>query len=380
MARASTETVAEIIGDIYDCSLSPDKWAATLTRITQSLDAAYTTISLGHPGAPVGRMAVHSPWCPEKLRELNEDYGVDGVPGLRDVVFGDLDHPRSTLEQMTEAEFQTSPFYRNWVRPQNLREACVVKVVHTADRFGIMASITRATRDALGEDERQLVAILSPHIRRASMIGDLLDHRRVALNVYRTALDELATPIVLTGADARVQYANRAAERLLAGNGPLTSTAGLLAAANPVATPALIDAIARTAGSEGALGGRGIGIPISAPGQSPAIAYVLPLSNLGDRALLAPAAAAVFISTTTSSAPPPEAALATLFDLTPAEARVFCRIGSGQTITQAGDDLQIGSSTLKTHLNRIFAKTGAARQSDLIQIYNDISSPSIGGS
>lgn len=87
------------------------------------------------------------------------------------------------------------------------------------------------------------------------------------------------------------------------------------------------------------------------------------------------ACAAVFISTTTSASPPPEDVLITLYDLTPAEARVVLRIGKGLTAPQCAIRLDISENTLKTHLGRIFAKTDTARQTDLVRLVANVGSP-----
>ncbi|WP_292403846.1 helix-turn-helix transcriptional regulator, partial [Mesorhizobium sp.] len=73
--------------------------------------------------------------------------------------------------------------------------------------------------------------------------------------------------------------------------------------------------------------------------------------------------------------PTPEAVLTTLFDLTPAEARVLLRVGSGLNASKTALSLGIGENTLKTHLNRIFAKTGTRRQADLVKLISDIGTP-----
>jgi hypothetical protein len=36
--------------------------------------------------------------------------------------------------------------FQNWAKPQGLREACITKFVHTADRIGLLGCTTRASR------------------------------------------------------------------------------------------------------------------------------------------------------------------------------------------------------------------------------------------
>ena len=162
---------------------------------------------------------------------------------------------------------------------------------------------------------------------------------------------------------------------MLSADAPIQSRSGVLQSQNPTMGGALLTAIAAAANADITLGARGIGLPISGAGQSPAVAYVLPLTAGTARAAFSPARAAVFVSTTISATPIPEAVLITLFDLTPAEARVLLKIGSGVGATATALALGIGENTLKTHLNRIYAKTGTSRQPDLVKLIADIGAP-----
>lgn len=375
MERLSGEVLGSIIGDIYDCVLNPEGWTEVMIRITETMDAAYSTIALADIAGNHGRFAARSPWDAERMRVLQEDYDFDAIPGLKAVVVGDVDTPIATLSHMSEAELRQTPFFQNWAKPQGLREGCIIKFVHTPDRIGLMGCTTRADRGTISVEEQRFMALLSPHLRRASLIGDLLDQARVTASLYRQALDHLAVPVVLTGANGAILHANEAAQRMLSAQGPILSRHGLLQAQNPAVVLALQEAIAGAASADASLGSRGIGLPISAPGQPPAVAYVLPLTEGTARAAFRPACAAVFVSTTTSASPLPEAVLTTLFDLTPAEARVLLRIGSGVSAPRSAASLGIGENTLKTHLNRIFAKTGTRRQADLVKLISDMGVP-----
>ena len=115
--------------------------------------------------------------------------------------------------------------------------------------------------------------------------------------------------------------------------------------------------------------------PAAAAGAPPAVAYVLPLSQGTARAAFQPACAAVFVSTTTAASPLPEAVLTTLFDLTPAEARVLVTVGSGLSSAKSVEALGVSENTLKTHLSKIYAKTGTSRQADLVKLVADIGAP-----
>ncbi len=138
-----------------------------MTRITKAIDAAYTTIALASTADNHGRFTAQSPWDPVQMRALQEDYDFDGIPGLKAAVVGDIDTPVTTLSHMSEAELQQTPFFQNWAKPQGLREACITKFVHTADRIGLMGCTTRASRGTISVEDQRFLALLSPHMRRA---------------------------------------------------------------------------------------------------------------------------------------------------------------------------------------------------------------------
>jgi DNA-binding CsgD family transcriptional regulator/PAS domain-containing protein len=379
MSRLTPDLLSSIIGDIYDCAINPSGWSAALSRITLALDAAYTTISMANPVDNHGRMAAQSPWDPEQLRILNEDYGIEGVPGLKRVLYNDVDEAWSTLANIPEDEFQQTPFYQNWAKPQGLRDACLVKFVHTADRIGIMGCITRAGRDIIGPQEQAFIANLSPHLRRAALIGDLLDQARVEAQFYQSTLNGLAIAVVLTDNEGRIRFANTAAEAMFAKAGPLTRLNGVVKTQNPVAQLPLLAALDLAATSDQSLGTGGIGIPISAQNQPAAVAYVLPLAAGTARASFKPATVAIFVSTTTSASPPPQAVLMALYDLTPAEARVAVAAMGGNSKQDIQVQHQISENTLKTHLARVYKKTGSNTIADLVKLAATISSPNKNG-
>jgi DNA-binding CsgD family transcriptional regulator len=65
-----------------------------------------------------------------------------------------------------------------------------------------------------------------------------------------------------------------------------------------------------------------------------------------------------------------------VFGLTPAETRLLSRLLAGRTLEEAAAEFGIAISTAKTHLRAIFAKTGVARQADLVRLGASLVPPS----
>ena len=98
---------------------------------------------------------------------------------------------------------------------------------------------------------------------------------------------------------------------------------------------------------------------------APAVAHVLPLAAGDIRTRLLPhATAAVFITEAQNLPIAGIDAIAKSFDLTPAETRIMGLVTNGTTVARAAQSLAISEATAKTHLARIFSKTGVARQAE----------------
>jgi DNA-binding CsgD family transcriptional regulator len=219
-----------------------------------------------------------------------------------------------------------------------------------------------------------LVQRLSPHLRRAFMIGETLERTRWGAEITLAALSGIATPILICDASARLIFANSAAEESLDAKGSLLVRRGRVEPRSPAVRPNFLEALQRATSSDLALGRRGVGVPLLAQPQA-AYAYVLPLLGAGTRRIGHQPLVAIFLSTRQGRALPEDAILMTLFDLTPAEARIMSRIADGHSTIMLTNEFGISVNTMKSHLARIFAKTGCARQADLVKLMSELSLP-----
>jgi DNA-binding CsgD family transcriptional regulator len=206
------------------------------------------------------------------------------------------------------------------------------------------------------------------------MIGETLERTRWGAEAALAALSGIATPIVICDATGRLVFVNPAGEETLRDEGPLLVRHGLVEPRSLAVRVNFSEALHRAASSDLALGRRGVGVPLAAQPEV-AYAYILPLLGAGVRRVSSQPLVAIFLSTRKGRALPEDAILMTLFDLTPTEARIMSRIGDGQSPATLKEDFGISANTVKTHLARIFAKTGCGRQADLVRLMSELSLP-----
>jgi DNA-binding CsgD family transcriptional regulator len=218
--------------------------------------------------------------------------------------------------------------------------------------------------------------LLVPHIRRAVAISDILDIRKLEAHALTATLDSFSTGVVVVGDRGRILHANNSAHTMFSAAGPVSASAGFLKAHDADAHRELENAIAVAQRNEAAIGAAGIGVALGASGSEPSIAHVLPLTGGDLRTRLVPQATAVVFITRAEAKPAANLQpVADNFGLTPAEARVLEHLAGGATVAETAQDLGISLNTAKTHLARIFSKTGAARQADLIALINRLVPP-----
>lgn len=377
------EKLSAVIGKIYDSAVDPALWPDALEAACGLIGAtmgSVTIFDLRHISARWGaQWGGDLAWA--KLYEEKYAAMMPFWPVLHRVEVGDIADTRKMCDQIgiSTEEFRQSRFFREWAKPAGYHDVVACTIMRSGSQMGAFQMHTPPTRELIGPKDMVIAELLTPHVRRAVAIGDLLDMKSIVSTAFESTLDGLAIAVVLVDANARIRHANAAAERMLMTGGPIYSRDGALQAGTSQATLSLATAIARAASNETQIGLAGIGVPISGPTGRPAIGHVLPLRSGKLRPDLAPGAvAAVFVTPAQVDTLPPVEALAALYELTPAESRVLVEIASGKNRAAAAESLGIADSTVKTHLNRVFEKTGTSEQSELAKLVASLTPPVIG--
>jgi DNA-binding CsgD family transcriptional regulator/PAS domain-containing protein len=306
-------------------------------------------------------------------------YGADIIElwgGAERIAQYPLGEPIVQSQAVPQEIISTNRYYREWAVPKGLFDAVAVGLVR--DRSMVGNAIFSQHESAGAIDEAQLggLRLLAPHIRRAVTISNLFDLKTVEAATFAATVEALTIGVVLTDEHAKIVHANAAAETMLAAGDLILMQHGRIAVQSATTTNSLQSAIAQAAKDEAALGQKGIGIPILRPSGEPLVIHVLPLRRGPMRANLAQrAAAALFVAS--ASAPPQmsHVALNQLYDLTPAEIRIFELICEGHTRDAISGLLGVTVATVKSHLLHVFEKTGCRRQVDLVRLAKSLTFP-----
>ncbi len=374
----SAARVSELIGLLYDCAIDPQRWEPALDAIYMEL--GFINAGLGIQALPSGApllMVERGPHpdaairTPEYLAGTLEIWG-----GVRRI----MDYPMDEPILLTQATGRTSfaGFYAwdKFAEPAGLIDLMAIAFARDATMIGSVAMARHASQGPVGEPEMAALRLIAPHIRRVVAISRLLELKTVEAATFSGALESLSSGIVLVDEQLGVVHANGAAAAMMERGDPIRQVAGKLVFSHPLATAALADAVADCADAEHDLGRRGLGVPLKRTNGEALVAHVLPL-RVGEirPGLNASATAAIFIAAAAAQPQLPGDALALLYDLTPAESRVFESIAAGHAPADIASRLGVATATVKTHLLRVFQKTGCNRQADLVKLAGSLVMP-----
>jgi DNA-binding CsgD family transcriptional regulator/PAS domain-containing protein len=379
----SAERLSQLVGLIYDAAIDPARWPTVMEEIRTELGFHNSTLNLQH--LPSGRMLtnVTTNITPEYLAMM-EGAGPDVIEqwgGAQVAMSIPLDEP-AVLTQVNPAfdvRTTTNRYYLAFARPQGIVDVMAIGLARDERGIGTLSFGRHEKAGPIGAREIAVARLLVPHLQRAATINRMLDEAVLARASFEATLELLAVPVVLVDRDSRMLYANPPARLMLERGDTIRLQDGALEARNAGAASALAVAIAHAARNESGIARRGLGIPLHGGGGGGAGAlHVLPLRP-GRAGGESGAVAAVFVAQADAPFVAPTAVVASLFDLTPAEARVFEQVASGRTVAEAAVTLGVGQSTAKTHLLRIYGKVGVRRQSALMQIAASLAPPVLQG-
>jgi DNA-binding CsgD family transcriptional regulator len=271
---------------------------------------------------------------------------------------------------VSERELVRTGCYNDIVRPQGAHHSVYAMIPFDGDHNAVFQIGRRFGMEPIGVQEIAVVDALLPHMRRALQIGRRFSSLESELDAALMALDQFRIGVVLISGTCEVIFANCVAEAIFARNDGL----GVLHRHLMAATPALTAALARLIGGAVETGG---GHGLSAGGV---LALPRPSMLRPFEVLVAPIpagarmfdalhpGATVFIADPEQTYEVPTGVVARLYDLTPAEARVACAIAMFNSLPVAAEHLGIAVTTARTHLQRVFDKTGARSQVELVHL------------
>jgi DNA-binding CsgD family transcriptional regulator len=364
------EKLRGLIEEIYDAALEPALWNDVAVSINQYVGGQACGIfkdSANQSGLTHDCCGADS-HSVQLYAEIHSRFDpLSTLPPLGHVI--------SIADLVNHDEYCEGRLYQEWLQPQGRVDAANVLLEQSSPNSAVLFTVPSGA-GMIDEERRRRIAQIVPHLRRALLINTTIDHQQSEATTFNDTLDGLSAGIFLVDAGCRIVHANTAGHDILRADDFLRCINGQLVARDAQASQSLHEVFADDCG---ALGAKGTALPLTAHDGGYYVMHVLPLTSAARTriGITYEAVAALFVRKVALDRVCGEA-VARAFKLTPAELRVLLTIVAVGGVPETAVALGLAETTVKTHLHRVFAKTGTCRQADLVKLAAGFSSPLAG--
>jgi DNA-binding CsgD family transcriptional regulator len=365
------ETFDSLVDAIYEAGLDPQQWPGALAELAAAAGANVADLLL-HDSSRGASVRFSPGMDPAAVDACEEHYcRLDSIrPAVERKPPGTIITDRDIVSKdwLTRTEF-----YNDWVRPQNFYDCTMLTLFRDPMRAGVICLAAPERADAFVARSSQLLGQWRPHLARAARITLKLAELDALRQAGFAALDRLTEGVVLADVKARVVFANGAAEAMFARADGVRVDASGLCAASSGQTMALRRLIALSASLENPHEAGGSLLLERPSGRRPLSVIIVPMRFETEWCFPGLPVAIIFVADPEQDGAPLEARLRALYGMTRAEATVAGLISKGSGVKGAARTLGIAPSTARTHLHRVFEKTGTRRQAELARLINKFS-------
>lgn len=368
--------MSTLIGHVYDAALDPSLWVEALQRAGDFMGGRAASLVLKDASRQTGT-SFYDYGIEQYYLDLYFKKYVSVDPSTHSQFFANVGQVISTTNYMAEDEFAETRYSREWARPQGWVDGASGILEKTATSVA-MFTVFRHAREGLVDDfMRRRMRLIVPHIRRAVLIGKAIDMGQAKAAAFADVLDGMAAGAFLVDRAGRIVHANNAGQLLVDAGDILKILGGRLSAADAQADRVWRETLAAAADGDLPMSGKGAALTLSAANGERYVAHALPLTAGARRRVGRDfsAVAVLFVRKVGLDAAAPLEILAKDYRLTPTELRVLLAIVEVGGAPDVAEALGIGEATVKTHLSRLYEKTGMRRQADLVRLVAGYASP-----
>jgi DNA-binding CsgD family transcriptional regulator/PAS domain-containing protein len=352
---------SSLIGRIYEAALEPCHWNDVMNAVADALHGTVANVSRYNFATNESNNI-----APRVAPEFHRSY-VEYFAARNPFVETAMGQPTGRVLSMEEClprhYLEGTEMYGEWLEPQKMQHGLSTSF-GIEGSTGINFAVWRpASRGAFGAEQRALLARIAPHLSRALRLSMRLTEVDLFGAGAASALDLLPQGIALLDHGGAVRFLNKMAEAVTRESDGLSVCGGYLTAAVPRENTQIRKAI-RSAIDDNL----GCTLQISRTTGRRALTLLSSPLNLDSAWFgLRPPGAIVVISDPEQGCLPPAERLMQAYQLTAAETLVALNLLAGHEIATVADRLRITYETARTHLRRIFSKTGTRRQSELVR-------------
>jgi DNA-binding CsgD family transcriptional regulator len=355
----------QLIDRIYECAFGPECWPGVLDELARIADARGGYLLTVNAGV--------QNWIASESMRIPMEQTVKGDwlrrgQRLRRICSARRCGFLTEYDIYTDAELADDPLYRDFLWPAGFG-------------WGVGNAISLPTGDTLifalermkkrGPVEPSIVQQLDPlhaHIARSAFMSARLQLERA--RAASETLELVGLPALVFNERGKILAINNLMEGLT--DHVRLQAHDRVSLADPIAD-ALVQQTIKTLDLENVAPVRSLALR-DAHGTAAMVAHVIPIRRTARDVFVRCAGMLVMTPVAPRQAPPVEL-VQSLFDLSPAEARVARRLAAGQTVDEIASIDGVSSNTVRTQVRGVLEKTGCRRQTDVVALLGGVAMP-----
>lgn len=357
---------ADLVCRMFEAAVEPGRWSGLGAELAHAFDADSASLVVLGPHAGTTYLDLTSNLGGKCAQAYEQHYRQCDVWAMRASMPGRSGGQLGS-DLICDSEFARTEFYTDFCRGAGLFHAlgCVTRL--SATEFGLLAIHRPRSARAFSLDERRQMDMLVPCFERALGLRGRLREAGLADGCGMQALDCVDTAVFLVDADLRLLHANAAAAALLGPDTALRLQEGRLVQQDAGGALTL-GRVVRAALDPGPcrIAAEPQSLCLARRCRQPLLLTVAPFLPPSGLPWLQPCA--IVMARDPEGHRLSRRVLMQLFGLTPAEAGVAQALAHGDAPEDIAAALGVSIHTVKTHLHRLFRKTGTRRQGELVAL------------
>lgn len=362
---AMEERQDRLIKKIYDAALDDKIWPELLEDISAEIGAVagfYAGMDTRRKNGSYWYAHRHDP----KVQSIYHEHFLAIDPTLAHVI----QKPGiafSCSDYINEEVVCSNPFYTDFLIPNGIRYVLSGVVSVSGSSVSFFGFQRTPLHPPFGEKEIKVLQRLIPHFKKADEVATKISEISESKRLAMAFLDRLDYGVVFVDQAGNIRLTNERAERWLQFGEAITAQFGRIqmkSSRDDRVLDQLIKAATMPDHTQG-----GAFITTEDAGDVKAKIVVLPIGRYEQKHLDdCEAKAVIVIADSEQQRIMAPQVLQNSYGLTVAETKVAIGLVSGNSQDELCEKLFVSLSTIKTHTQRIFQKTGVNRQADLVRL------------
>ena len=367
----SCDQLQQMISNIYDAALEPEKWESTLEKIAILVKAEQAYMRI----IDTRTNDIQHTYCYNKDSYWVDSYKEHYVhvdPWLNTILKTKDNFIACTHQHLSDREYEKMEFYNDFVAPQGTHYGLGGKIHIRENITNYLAINRQKKRQAFDDEQLEILQSLVPHIQKAMLLNDKTRLIELKQNLLSDALNQINNPLLLVNKTGSILFINSLAEQMIEQQLGIDIKDNQITFQSRAVNTKLKKLIYQATDKNVFAKQGGIlnythphcqsGLSIQVNPVNPDIASIDTQSN--DHALL-------ILSDNKQQQSSSVETISSLYKFTPAEIRLAVELCQGLTLNEIANKFSLSKNTLRTQLRGCFNKTGVSRQTDLILLINE---------